>query len=220
VALDLAVANLADGDGNSGRKDLRLAVRKRLHNGGGDDLGSDNLSIARLIRTTRGSIATRHGDDLNGLALGSPVAVVKVVKVTRLALVPGSRVTEGQRVVTTDGETGGVNGTGLGRAVELELVVGCNVSSAVLSIGQDTILQGEQKSAVRAARVTLHVLVDIPLCGLLDGGNSDLEVSRESLAAALRVRVIGSNLIGDTAGEGNGAKEREKGESRLHIDRC
>lgn len=153
----LTIANLANGDRNGGGDDLGLAVRDRLDNGCGDDLGGHNLAVVRLGHVGVAAVA-RHGNDLDSLALGSPVTIVQVVEVARLALVPNRRPAEGERLVPADGEASGVDGASLGRVVELELVVGRNVSCPALSIGEDAVGQGQEQGAVGAASGALHGL--------------------------------------------------------------
>lgn len=82
--------------------------------------------------------------------------VVEVVESAAQALVPDSRATESECAVGADGETAGVDGTGLGRAVELELLVGGNVTSAVVAVGEDTVVEGDGQdlgAGVRVGRV-------------------------------------------------------------------
>lgn len=142
--------DLADGDTNSGGLDLGLAVGQGRHNGGGDDLSADNLAIARLARGSAG-----HQDNLDRLTLSGPGAVVKVVEVSRSALVPDSVATESERAVATCGETRSVDSTRLRGLVELELVIASDVTSATLSIGQDAVLKGGNEDAVAGAFVAL-----------------------------------------------------------------
>jgi hypothetical protein len=113
VALDLSVTDLADGDGNSGSVDLRLAIRNGCDNGGLDNLGANSglsstataASIAVVVATAaaastgataRATATARDYSDLDGLAMRCPLAVVQVVEVSRLALIPGSLSLQGQ----------------------------------------------------------------------------------------------------------------------------
>lgn len=142
--------NLADGNTSGGGADLRLAVAEIAHNGGGDNLSTDNLSIARLIGATAG-----ENDNLDRGALSGPVAIVQVVEVARLALIPNSGATKGKRAVVARAEASGVDSTGLGRVVKLELEVASNIAGTALSISQDRARQGGDKNAVAGALSTL-----------------------------------------------------------------
>lgn len=146
VALDLAIANLADGDGDGGGDDLGLTVTDDGNDSGGDHGGSNDVAGGN-----RGVRAAREDAQVNGRALRSPASVVQVGEVSRLALVEGSRATESEGAVATDGEARGVDDTGLGRAVELELVVGDDGANAALGICENAVLQGQVKSALLAA---------------------------------------------------------------------
>lgn len=143
--------DLAEGHTGSGGPNLRLAVGQDRNNRGGDNLGTHNLAIARVV----GGSSTLHQDDLDRLALGSPGAIVQVVEVSRGALVPNSATTQSQRTIATGGKPSSVDGTCLSRGVKLELVVASNVSSATLSVGQDTIVEIGHEDAVAGALVAL-----------------------------------------------------------------
>lgn len=73
----------------------------------------------------------------------SPVAVVEVVEGATEALPEDVRGPKSQAAVRTDGETGGVDGAGLGWLVELELVIGRDVAGAALRISQDTVAESD-----------------------------------------------------------------------------
>lgn len=144
------LGHLADGNANGGGPHLRLTVAQSAHNGGGDDLGANNLAIVGL----RGATA-RENDNLDRGALGSPVAIVQVVEVARLALVPDGRATQGEGAVLTRAEASGVDGTGLRGSIKLELEVAGNVTNAALSVGQDRARQAGDKNAIAGALSTL-----------------------------------------------------------------
>lgn len=97
-------------------------------------------------------------------ALSTLALVVKVVEATSgatsggtaQALVPNSRATESESTITTDGETRSVDSTSLGRTIELELPVVCDVTNTALRVGEDTVgeCDGEDISVV-VLRLTL-----------------------------------------------------------------
>ncbi len=155
VSLNLSIANLAHGDGDSGGLDLGLAVGESGDDGGHSHAGGDGgLHGAATVVLLA---AAGHGDNLDGLALLGPRAVVQVVEVTRAALVEDGGGTDGQGAVLASGETSSVDGTSLGgRAVELELVVGDNGANAALAVGQDTILEVKDERLVARARTLLQ----------------------------------------------------------------
>lgn len=80
---------------------------------------------------------------MNLVALVASGLVVEVVEVAAQALEEDSGATEGERAVAASRPASGVDGTSLGGAVELELVVGGNVTGAVLGVGEDTILKSD-----------------------------------------------------------------------------
>lgn len=144
--------DLAHGDAGSRRPNLRLAVAEGRDDSGGDYLSANDLSVAGLACR---ALATRHDDDLNGRALRSPRAVIQVVKVTTGALIEDSRTAQGKGAVRTGREARGVNCTSLRGAVELELVIGCDVSSSSLSVLENTVLQLRDQNAVGGAVTAL-----------------------------------------------------------------
>lgn len=145
--LDLAITNLAHRNGDGGRDNLGLAVGKNSDNSGNND-----LSAYGLLAAVAGTIAG-FGNDLDGLTLRRPVAVVQVVKVARQALVENSRGTESQGTIGAGREASGDEGTRLRRTIELKLEVGGDVASAILGILEYTILESHNKSvgAITAA---------------------------------------------------------------------
>ena len=157
MSLDLAITNLAHGDGDGGGNNLGLAVREDGDNGGSDHAGSDGVLAVAAGSAALGGLLSgtaRHGDNLDGVALRSPVTVVEVVEAARQALVEDGGRTQGERAIVASGETGSVDGTSLRRSVELELVVGDNGTSAVLLVLEDTIVKVEDEG-VGATAVTL-----------------------------------------------------------------
>ena len=82
---------------------------------------------------------------MNLVALLASGLVVKVVEVAAQALEEDSGVAEGKRAVAASRPASSVDGASLGRAVELELVVGGDVAGAVLGVGENTVLEGDLK---------------------------------------------------------------------------
>lgn len=144
----LTVADLADGDRDLGGDDLGLAVAEGHDDGGSDDGGADDLPIGDLARERRVGTAARHGDDLDGRALGRPVAVVEVVEIARGALVEDGRAAERHRVVAAHGEARRVDGAGLRGSVKLELVVGGDVAGSGFGVGEHATGQAHDQGAV------------------------------------------------------------------------
>jgi hypothetical protein len=143
--LRLTIRDLAD---NSSRG-LRLSV--------GDlsdcsNTGSRWLAVRGLANSARRG--ARDGIDQDWLAVRSPIAVIQVVEVSADALIEDVGSTEGERAIVAEGEASGIDGSGLRRAVELELEVGGNISSAFLGIGELPTSQRDNK----AARVTTGTL--------------------------------------------------------------
>lgn len=136
--LDLTVADLGHGHRDHGRDDLRLAIRQLGDDGSGNHGGTDDRAAWSAGTSTAG-----HDEDGNLLALRRPVTIVEVVEVAGQAAVPVLARTKSKSTVTADGETARVDGTGLGGAVELELVVVGNVTSAVLSIPKVAALESD-----------------------------------------------------------------------------
>jgi hypothetical protein len=92
-----------------------------------------------------------------------PFAVVQVEKRTTNALVEDGRTAQCKALVAAKGEARGVDGTGLGWAIELELKIGSNIASATVLICQDGISEtkGEDITlfgvSIRAFR---HIRID------------------------------------------------------------
>jgi hypothetical protein len=161
AGLDLAVGDLGDGSaggGSSAGLDLTVGDLRNGSTGcaGLDltvgDLGDGSgrgllgLAIGELRSSTGGGSGARAGtNDLDGdlVALGSGGLVVQVVEVTAQALVESGLTTKSKRAVGASGPAGSVDGASLGRAVELELVVGGDVTDAVLGVSEHTVLEGD-----------------------------------------------------------------------------
>lgn len=213
VSLNLAVTDLAHGDRNSGGLDLGLAIVESGDNGGDSQAGGDGrLHGAPAVVLLA---AARHGDNLDGLALLGPVAVVEVVEVTRAALVENGGRANGQGAVLAGRETSSVESTSLGgRAVELELVVGDDGADAALAVGQDTILEIENEGLVAGA-VTL---LDRALAGASKLEDADLKLAVVSASAALGSRALGLEAGGGALrNSGDGGSEAKSGSSPLHF---
>lgn len=143
---DLAKRNLC-----GRRPNLRLAVAERGDDRGGDYLSSDDLSVTSLASVA----AAVHDDDLDGRALWSPGTVVQVEKIAARALIKDGRATQGEGTVAASREARSVDGASLGWLVELELVVCRDVSSAGLSIFENTVLKGSNQNAIGSTIVAL-----------------------------------------------------------------
>lgn len=107
----------------------------------------------------------------------SPASVVQVVEATGQTLVEDAAASKGQGTVSTDRETGSVDGTCLWGFVELELVVGCNVSSTPLVVLEDTVVERQDERAVGLAEG--------------DGGGSCDDAGRGSCAGGLGLSIRG-----------------------------
>lgn len=106
---------------------------------GGSLLG---LSVGSL-RSTGGS--TLDDVDVDLVALVASGLVVEVVEVAAQALEEDSGAAEGKRAVAASRPASSVDSASLGRAVELELVVGGDVAGTVLGVGENTVLEGDLK---------------------------------------------------------------------------
>jgi hypothetical protein len=209
-SLDLTVGDLGDGLGStSGGLDLTIRdLGNNLGGGGGLELTVTNLGGS----TGRGNTASLEDVDVDGRALRTSGLVVEVVEVTAQALVEDSRGADGEGSVAADGETRGVDGTGLGGLVELELVVGGNVTSAALVIGQDTVGKSNSQDLLLTS-------LKGALGGSGDVSNGDAEGTIEAGLAALRSRLLGGNGLSDTLGEGGSDTSKGSSDSEgLHVD--
>jgi len=224
-SLDLAIRDLSDGDTTSGGLNLTIGDLSDRGTGRGLDLtirdlsdslgggGGLELTVANLGSSASGSSTTSLQDvDVDGRALVASGLVVKVVEVTAQALVEDGRATDGKSAVAADGETRGVDGTGLGGLVELELVVGSNVTSAALVIGQDTVGKSDSQDLVLTS-------LEAALGGGGDVSNGDAEGTVEAGLAALRSGLLGGDGLGDTLGKGDDSTSKGSSDSEgLHVD--
>lgn len=106
-----------------------------------DSGGLLGLTVGKL----GSSGASLDNVDVDLVALVASGLVVEVVEVAAQALEEDGGVAEGEGTVAASGPASSVDGTSLSGAVELELVVGGDVTSAVLGVGEDTILEGDLK---------------------------------------------------------------------------
>lgn len=147
VTLDLAIANLANGNRDGGGNDLGLAVLDDSNERRGHHGGTDNVAA----RWDRSVFATGEDRKVDGRALLGPVTVIEVVEVARQAAVESRGATQSERAVGADREARSVNHTSLRGAVELELVVGNNGANAALRISEDTVLESEVQRSLLTA---------------------------------------------------------------------
>ena len=113
-----------------------------------DDRGLLGLSVGKLRGSSGGAGASNLGtDDVDGnlVALVALGLAVQVVEVTAQALVEDGGAADGEGAVRASGPASSVDGTSLGRAIELELVVGGDVTSALLRVGEHAVLEGDLK---------------------------------------------------------------------------
>lgn len=85
----------------------------------------------------------------------SPVTVVQVEEVAALALVKDGRAAQSQGTVAASRKARGVDGTGLGGLVVLELEVASNVAGTTLSVKESAIAESGDKNAVARAGIAL-----------------------------------------------------------------
>lgn len=99
----------------------------------------------------RALCAAGDGDDGDGLALRRPRSVVQVVEAARQALVEGLGGAQRHDVVLAEREAAGEEGAGLCRLIELELVVGRDVSGPALRVVGRAVLQRDDERSLFAA---------------------------------------------------------------------
>lgn len=101
-----------------------------------------------------GSLSTlleHEGVDGDRRALSGPVTIVEVVEASAQALVEDVGAAQGKRTIAADRESSREESTGLGRGVELKLVVGGDVSSASFGVLEDTVGEGKLEGRVAGA---------------------------------------------------------------------
>lgn len=150
--LRLAIRDNSDSGGRLG-----LAVRAGGVGGQVSGAGSGRGGYRGGRGGRAGSAAAAAGDHVqsNRRALWRPVGVVQVVEVAAKALIEDGGITKRDGTIATNREARGDKGAGLGRGIELELVVVGNVGSAIFgdyasegsAIFQDSILQAEHQGS-------------------------------------------------------------------------
>jgi hypothetical protein len=133
------VADLADGNWNLSRDDLRLPILENRHESSLDHLRADDLASRCLGRIL--NIATGRDLQVDGRAMLGPRSVVQVGEASRCALVKDCGSSEAERPVLADAEARVDKTSMLRRRVKLELVVASNVSSSTSGVGQNAILE-------------------------------------------------------------------------------
>ena len=232
--LDLTVTNLAQRDANRSGDNLGLAIAQGGDDGSLSESGSHNLAITQVrdrgVRSTAG-----NSYDRNLLALLSPVTVVQVVESARTALVERVVLAQSQGVVLADGKSAGEDGAGLGRTVELELEVGCDVSSPVFGIDDVTVLQSNDQDSVLSTLGSFlssqsvecleardgsgtYLYVHASLALLLGLGDCDFEVSIEATGTTGGGTASWGHLLGDAlrCREGDTEKGRSQDDGGSH----
>lgn len=111
---------------------------------------SSDLSVWLLRRGTALDGATTNGLDVDRAALATLGLVVQVVEVSAQALVEDSLVAEDERAVVANSPARGVDRIGLEDVVELELVVGDDLTSAAVLVLEDTVVEGDLEGTVLA----------------------------------------------------------------------
>lgn len=136
--LGLTISVLGNWDWNSGTA-LGLSIGDL---GNWVAAGRDGSWLTITLLSDR---TTADGVDQHRVALRSPVLVIQVVDSSTVTFVEDVGATKSKGTVLTDGETTSVDGTGLRWCVELELVVGGDISCSSLGIGELTIGKSENK---------------------------------------------------------------------------
>lgn len=150
-----------DGDISRCCDDLRLPIRESRDDGRWHDGCSDNLPVGRLRYRVLG--AARYCDDGDGLALFRPCSVVQVVEAARPTLVECLGRAQRQPEILADGESAVEESASLRRSIELELVVGSNISSPTLCIHSNSVVQRQDESSLGATCPLLYrVISQIP----------------------------------------------------------
>ena len=141
--MDLAITDLRNGS-SAGGLHLSIADLGGLASVAARGARDTGLAIGTLGRgASRDRSTTANDVDVDLRALGGLGLVVQVVEIAAQALVEDGVVTDGEGVVRADGPASSVDGTGLRGTVELELVVGRDVTGAALVVLEDTVLEGD-----------------------------------------------------------------------------
>lgn len=98
----------------------------------------------------RGTTATSSIDSLDVylVALVTLFIGVDVVELSAQTLPPDDGATEAEGIVGTQGETRGIDGSGLGRGIELELIIGSNIASPISLIFENASGESEGEDAI------------------------------------------------------------------------
>jgi len=198
--LDLTVGDLSDDLGSAGGG-LNLTVGDLadwLSGGRGLDLTVGNLgdSLGRGWEGRRNNVTTTEDVNVDWNTLSTLGLGVEVVERARQALVEDGGATKGKGAVGASRPASGVDLTSLTTEVELELVVGGDVTNAASSVLQETIVKSAGKSSWAAG--TLGV-------GLGDVDDGDLKLSVVRRCAASWVGLLwgdGGERVGGALGSG------------------
>lgn len=163
---------------------------------------SSRLAIGHDGSSTRSGTATVDSLDVDGSALLFSGLVVQVVEGAAQALLEDNIVADGEGVVLADRPSGSVDSAGLGRAIELELTVGGDVTSASLSILENTARESEDQS-------TTALSLLLGRGGHVD--DLDLESAWVVARAAGRSRGRRSDVLGDSLRNCNGSSDGREG---------
>lgn len=166
------------------------------------DAGGSWLTI-RLFACGGNSAAV---DDLevDRAALSSAVLIVKVEETTAQALLENSIWTENKSAVAADSPTRGVDGTSLHWVVKLELVVGGDVTDAVLVVLEDAILESKGQS------------LGLSLGERSLGGGGDVD-GLDVEGSAVAWRAAGGSGLSWGLGNWGGRSERRKGDGSERV---
>lgn len=89
-----------------------------------------------------------------------PAAIIQVVEGARETLIEDRGATQRKGAIAANGEAAGVDGSCLSRAIKLELVVGSDISSTALGIGEDPIGEADGQGTI-ASTGTLGGVSDL-----------------------------------------------------------
>lgn len=112
--------------------------------------GGGHLSVSGLAGSATLHGTTSDGLDVDRAALATLGLVVQVVEVSAQALVEDSLVAKDEGAVVADSPARSVDRIGLEDVVELELVVGDDLTSAAVLVLEDTVVEGDLEGTVLA----------------------------------------------------------------------
>lgn len=163
---------------------------------------TSDLTVGKLRSAATGAVDDLDVDRRALLGLG---LIVEVVEGAGQALVESAVTLDGERAVAADGESGGELGISLaGCWVELELVVGNDVTDASLGVGEDSILELDHEGG------GLTLLHERGALGWV-GDVHDLDLEGAGV-------VLGALSRGGSLREGGGERrEGERGNEVLHC---